>query len=458
MDARAGVSALVSMVIYTGIVVAAAGIALNVGAPIIDRMQDTAAITNSIDFLRQVDAQVEEVTTEGQYSAREVRLTFDRGRYVFDNTTGELSYKIDTTSNFIAAHAAQRRGNLLISSEADVSVRESSVNGTDCYMMENQHLKACVRKLPKGFDPANHPELAAFWRLDEGSGQWANDSSQYGTDATLGADATSGADDPAWTAGVHGEALQFDGSDDAVNASRLAATSPQLTVTAWVNASPVSGDRAAVSVGDYAVVEPVSGGGAGAARYWTGSGWESTSFSTAVDDASWHHVAYVVDSAHDEQRVYVDGALEATTTHTANLTFDNALHNWTTLGVNASGGEHWSGDIDAVRVYNRTLTGEEVEWTYLQRGDVNHINTSELLVSYHNKDLDTDLDPTLTVLANGRETTITGTGHATAERLGGTLGRGRVTATVKSDYGLNYDIHIDLLSGADFLKVSAVGR
>lgn len=456
---RTGLSPLVSLVVYTAIIVAAVGVVINFATPVIDRMRDTAAIDSSVDTLTQLDQRIRSVAAEGEFSSRTTTLRFQRGQYKFDNETGRLFYEIDTTSNIISTHSSFQRGPVLLSADADVSVTRSSVNGTNCYMMENTYLKACIRALNESFDASHHQRLAGFWRMNTGTGQTVNDSSRFDQDGTRGPGDTAENADPTWTGGIQGDGLEFDGSDDVVNVSGHVVEDTAVTVAAWVNTTASSGDHAAVSIGDYVLLRGVAGGGAGEALYYDGDTWQTTSFSTAVNDADWNHIAYVLRPAADEQAVYVDGRLDGSTTHTANVSFDGDLYADTTIGANASGtAEHWNGDIDAVRVYNRSLTQQEVEWLSLQRGDLDYINTSELLVSYENTVTGTDLDPTVTVQVNQKNGTSHGTGHTSVDRIGPKLGIGRVTATVNSDYGLDYDVHFDLLSGADFLKIEVKER
>ena len=72
-------------------------------------------------------------------------------------------------------------------------------------------------------------ELVAHWRLDEGSGTTANDTSGHNHHGTLFGDTQ-------WVTGYFGGALAFDGSGDYVDIE----FSPELalnefTVSAWVN-------------------------------------------------------------------------------------------------------------------------------------------------------------------------------------------------------------------------------
>src|SRR5690606_20299406 len=80
------------------------------------------------------------------------------------------------------------------------------------------------------------PTMVGHWAFDEGSGTSTADSSGNGNTGTL-------SPAPAWTTGQIGGALNFDGSDDAVNAgagSSLANLVSQgaggMTIAAWIKA------------------------------------------------------------------------------------------------------------------------------------------------------------------------------------------------------------------------------
>ena len=57
---------------------------------------------------------------------------------------------------------------------------------------------------------AADPDLVAHWKLDDGSGTTAVDSSANGNDGTF-------VGDPQWASGILGGALDFDGVDDYVD-------------------------------------------------------------------------------------------------------------------------------------------------------------------------------------------------------------------------------------------------
>lgn len=150
MRSRPGVSPLISAALYFGIVLAAVVIVLNVAFPTIERMQETAAIQNNLNFLADLDTTIREVAAEGRYSTRTTALRFGRGFYGFDNATDTLYYQIETDSAIISTHAVRRLGPLSLSANADVTVTNATVNGNDCYLMENDHMEVCIRNISRG--------------------------------------------------------------------------------------------------------------------------------------------------------------------------------------------------------------------------------------------------------------------------------------------------------------------
>ena len=76
-------------------------------------------------------------------------------------------------------------------------------------------------------------ELVGYWRLDEGSGTIAYDSSGNGNDGTI-------IGDPQWVAGKNGQALDFDGTEDYIDVGLgagdyFATLNSGLSVAAWIN-------------------------------------------------------------------------------------------------------------------------------------------------------------------------------------------------------------------------------
>lgn len=135
------------MALYVGVAVTAISASLTVGVPAIENMQEAASIQNAQNFMQRVDSSVGEVVSEGEGSTRTITADFDRGELYFENQTNSLVYELRTDASVISPQTSRQTGNIIISSNADVSVENTSVNGTPCYMMENQHIKACIKNV-----------------------------------------------------------------------------------------------------------------------------------------------------------------------------------------------------------------------------------------------------------------------------------------------------------------------
>lgn len=150
-----GVSQIATAAIYVGITVSAISVALTAGVPALQNMQDSSAISQAQQFMQQLDGLVQQVASEGEGSTRTISTTLDRGTLSFDNTTETLIYSLETDAEVISPQTTVREGNVLLSSNANVKVTEETVDGTDCYMMENEHVRACIKDVGSTSNPQN---------------------------------------------------------------------------------------------------------------------------------------------------------------------------------------------------------------------------------------------------------------------------------------------------------------
>jgi len=192
--------------------------------------------------------------------------------------------------------------------------------------------------------------LVGWWKLDEGSGTTASDSSGNGNTGLL-----SGG--PKWTTGIAGDALDFSGSSmvvvhDAADLSGMAA----VTVATWIK-------LAALSDGDFVSkrhagppyfsydLQVHSDGTVGFEATTESGGGGSAGSSTKLPTGAWHHVAGVYDGV--TVRVYIDGVADGYTNE-----LSGAVSTTTdSLVMNFSG---FSGALDDVRVYARALAPAEI--------------------------------------------------------------------------------------------------
>lgn len=207
-------------------------------------------------------------------------------------------------------------------------------------------------------DGAQHG-IVAKYSFDEGAGTVVRDGSGNGHNGII-----HGAK---YVDLQEGSALEFDGSDDYVEIPAAAALrlSKALTVEAWVNPK-VSSTGAVVSKNGCStlrqnyllafdesgvlfelVEDPDLGKPVGSRR---------------IENDKWHHITGTFDGA--TRKIYVDGELHGTVDGTfVPGTLDCPLY----IGAMVYGGSlghHFFGQIDDVRVYNRALSGDEIQSNY----------------------------------------------------------------------------------------------
>jgi len=203
---------------------------------------------------------------------------------------------------------------------------------------------------------AADPDLAAYWKFDDGSGTTAFDSSGNGNEGVF-------VGDPKWVAGKFGGALEFNG-DDYVNCGNGASLQirDQITITFWFKVQAFSNSwEAFLAKGDdsYRASRSATTGnathmGASGTSVGGSNGWFDAAI--VITDNQWHHWAGVYDGS--QGRIYIDGVLDTTSPGTGQI--NQSSYNFY-IGENAQAtGRFLHGLMDEVRLYSRALTDAEI--------------------------------------------------------------------------------------------------
>ncbi|UCE46686.1 MAG: LamG domain-containing protein, partial [Phycisphaerales bacterium] len=198
-----------------------------------------------------------------------------------------------------------------------------------------------------GISPAR-AALIHHWKLDD-SGAVAVDSV-----GGLNGDIQGASSVP----GKSGNALSFDGTDDEVTIAGFTQP-PQGTIVFWINpAMAKSKERILGAGGDYEVWLR-SNGELKNELFDGGSSTTGTGAGVLTAD-EWHHVAMTYDSATEDVEIYYDGELMV-----AGKAEVPSTPTETTLVMGhragASGGEHYGGLLDDLRIYDHVLSAAEVK-------------------------------------------------------------------------------------------------
>ena len=217
----------------------------------------------------------------------------------------------------------------------------------------------------------NNNNLIGWWKLDEGAGTIAADSSIYDNDGNLAGDPNS---HPQWVAGHIGSgALDFNGVHDYVDCSNdVNLNEPNITgkvtLSAWVKTNDCGNGQfnPYITKGDFAyTLQHRAPLGTNIneleiALYSAGTGtWYFAS--TPVDSSFngvWHHLAGTYDGS--KLKLYIDGELKAITNYVGPIATSTANVN---LGKSSDFTDRWyDGALDDVRIYKRALSQGEVAY------------------------------------------------------------------------------------------------
>ncbi len=141
-----GVS-LISAIVFLAITISAIGLIYTTGMPIIEKMQEAAAVEGMKNSFVELDKLVQRVASEGNGSRRIVDMEIEVGRIAVDATQDSVVWGLETENPIVSARSAQNLGNLVFGSNLGTSLSEDSYKGNDAYVLENEHLIVYVGRI-----------------------------------------------------------------------------------------------------------------------------------------------------------------------------------------------------------------------------------------------------------------------------------------------------------------------
>lgn len=217
------------------------------------------------------------------------------------------------------------------------------------------------------------PGLVGYWKLNQGAGSSALDSTANANTGTLTNMNTTGNATSGWnvTNCKYGNCLQFDGVNDYVNygtAESIDLTG-NYTISMWVKTSTTSSVKTLYQK-NYAALgyrlTYLNYPSTGKLLFYSGSGSDDsalTSITSDLNNGNWRHLVFQIDG--NTQNLYIDGILDNSRTKVASTAPASSF----TIGYHADANRFFKGTIDDVRIYNRALTGDEVRQLYLTTTD-----------------------------------------------------------------------------------------
>ena len=206
---------------------------------------------------------------------------------------------------------------------------------------------------------AADPNLVGWWRLNEGSGTTAIDSSGNNLNGEL-------VDDPVWVAGIQGTALQLIGGNHvAVPGYEGILGTHARTSAAWINVNKTSASILTWGPsGEGTKWVMRTHNGPASLRLECGRG--NTYGTTDLVDGEWHHVAVVLvdDGSPDvsELLLYVDGKLDPIDPTGTPRQMNTSSGGEFRIGYDLNNtGRTFDGMIDDVRIYDRALSADDIQ-------------------------------------------------------------------------------------------------
>lgn len=194
------------------------------------------------------------------------------------------------------------------------------------------------------------PGPVGWWKMEEGSGTEAYDSSGNGITGTLSG--------PAWANGKFGKAISFDGSNDYVTINRTLTTT--MTVSAWVKLTDFSKTANtlinATPHTTLGISLNRSGNGETVVYIGNGSSWLSTPSITANKNMlvnKWYHVAFTADGT--TSNLYIDGVNVGSSGDDP-----SGFGSYFNIGQIVQSGEFFKGMIDDYKIYDYARTQKQI--------------------------------------------------------------------------------------------------
>jgi hypothetical protein len=224
------------------------------------------------------------------------------------------------------------------------------------------------------YDYTGPNSLVGWWKLDEGSGTMANDSSGSGHTGTLSSPP------PAWVSGrVGSHALSFDGANNIVDIGNGLDNLDQRTVSAWVYVNSFQNNRTSIlaeeptsNCGWWFTLNGIGGNNRLEFHYCPNDGqdgiWDSPD--NSLTTGQWYFLAASFDRTNIPNNVpsiYINGVKQTITTVQAitGSTVYPETFNIAIGGNTEDSTERADAIIDDVRIYNRLLSDNEVQELYL---------------------------------------------------------------------------------------------
>jgi len=211
----------------------------------------------------------------------------------------------------------------------------------------------------------NTSGLVGYWRLESfNSTNGTADYSGWDNDGTCVAGKC-----PSVIGGRFGSGMEFDKVNDYIqiqDSTELSIFNDSVTVEAWVKPNSLTCDWDRIVEKDiYGISLTTNGGGYPCVAQWqigNGTAYHSLDSTNYLIIGMWYHLVGVYDKNTNSIKIYFNGVEENSITYNKN--FINTSDENLFIGSKKGIGNFFNGTIDEVRIWNRSLSSDEIKELY----------------------------------------------------------------------------------------------
>ena len=138
---------LISGVLFTAFLIAATSIVYLTATPVIQKIQCAATLDKMKASFADLDETIQTVASEGEGSKRTITLNLEEGEIYVSGDEDTIYWTHECNAPVISPRTFQTFGNIIIGANMDTKAYENSCQGQDAFILENERLKVCFKKI-----------------------------------------------------------------------------------------------------------------------------------------------------------------------------------------------------------------------------------------------------------------------------------------------------------------------
>ena len=147
---------IITEVIFLAVIISLIFLVYSIAAPMIYTMQVSSAYEQGKTMMLELDEMIQDVADQRKGGRRSIFVTLGAGTTILDPLTDTMIWVLDTDAMVVSPRSMQQVGNLIIGSNLNAMAYEGNLSGTDAYILENQNMRAYIRKIGSPVSPTSY--------------------------------------------------------------------------------------------------------------------------------------------------------------------------------------------------------------------------------------------------------------------------------------------------------------